>query len=107
MIAVAGTERSEYSPEFPVPNRTILVLLAAAVWGCPAAREAVRSISTKTRNVDALKRIALTLNRKTYFPHNPFAVQSDAMVIHGCDASWRTSTRDRRCSVPVAESLIG
>jgi hypothetical protein len=42
-----------------------------------------------------------------YFPHKPFAVQSDAMVIHGCDASWRTSTNDRRCSVPVTESLIG
>src|SRR6266404_7546846 len=47
------------------------------------------------------------VNYKTYFPHNPFAVQSDAMVIHGCDASWRMSTRDRRCSVPVTESLIG
>src|SRR3981081_3705907 len=107
MIAVAGPDRSGSGPGFPVPNRTILVLLAAAGWGCPAAREGGSRISTKTRNGEPLQRIALTLNRKTYFSHNPFVVQSDAMVIHGCDASWRTSTRDRRCSVPVAESLIG
>jgi hypothetical protein len=60
-IAVAGPDRSGSGPGFPVPKRTILVLLAAAVWGCcPEAREAVRSIGTKTRNVDDLNRIALT-----------------------------------------------
>src|SRR3954468_18700859 len=33
-IAVAGPDRSGEGHGVPVPNRTILVLLVAGVWGC-------------------------------------------------------------------------